>query len=215
MITCENLWLEYPDGTGTKTILSNIDLAIKEDENVILLGPSGSGKSSLIYLLSSLRQPTKGNVFWKDQNLTKDTNHATDIRRAHFGFIFQMHFLLPYLNVIENALVGLNKYDASAKEQASEILMQLGLGDHLQQKIHQLSGGQRQRVAIARALMNEPDVIFADEPTASLDHETACEVMDILKHHKKNSILVMATHDTSILAGDERVIHVTNGQLVE
>jgi putative ABC transport system ATP-binding protein len=112
-------------------------------------------------------------------------------------------------------LVAKNEYTLLAKTQAKGILEQLGLVGLENKKIHQLSGGQRQRVAIARALMNEPDVIFADEPRASLDHPTALEVMEILKNHKKNSILIMATHDTSILSGDERIIQIANGSVFE
>lgn len=215
MINCANLHLEYPDGEKTRTILNQVHLNIKTGENVILLGPSGSGKSSLIYLLSSLRKPTGGEVWYNDLPLTaQHDKHAADIRRNHFGFIFQMHFLLTYLTVIENVMLGKGEFAKINKERAEELLLQLGLSDHTTKKIHQLSGGQRQRVAIARALMNEPDVIFADEPTASLDHQTACEVVAILKSYKKNSTLIMATHDTSILAGDERIIKVANGDAI-
>lgn len=216
MITCKDLRLEYPDGEKTKVILNNINLSINKGENVILLGPSGSGKSSLIYLLSSLRKPTSGEAFFNDTSLSsKNDKLVADIRRTHFGFIFQMHFLLPYLSVLENVMLGKNEYNKQNKEKAQELLLQLGLSDHIKKKMHQMSGGQRQRVAIARAILNEPDVIFADEPTASLDHQTACEVISILKNHKKDSILIMATHDTSILAGDERMIRVVDGNAVE
>jgi putative ABC transport system ATP-binding protein len=213
MIRCQQLGLVYPDGTKVKTILQDINLKIEQGENVVLLGPSGSGKSSLIYLLSSLRQPTNGEIYWNDELLS--VKNSSSLRKEHFGFIFQMHFLLPYLTALENVLVAKNEYTLAAKTKATEILEQLGLAGHENKKIHQLSGGQRQRVAIARALMNEPDVIFADEPTASLDHSTALEVMEILKNHKKNSILIMATHDTSILSGDERIIQIANGRVFE
>lgn len=218
MIRCENLRLEYPDGEKTKTILNNVQLAIHSGENAILLGPSGSGKSSLIYLLSSLRSPTGGQVWFNDTSLTaQNEKNMADIRRKHFGFIFQMHFLLPYLTVLENVMLGQGgnpKDSKNSRDRGAELLRELELEGHLNKKMHQMSGGQRQRVAIARALMNEPDVIFADEPTASLDHHTACEVIHILKNHKKNSILIMATHDTSILSGDERIIKVADGKLI-
>ncbi|MDF2568203.1 MAG: ABC-type antimicrobial peptide transport system, ATPase component, partial [Oscillospiraceae bacterium] len=215
MISCSNLYLEYPDGEKTKTILDDVNLTVNKGENVILLGPSGSGKSSLIYLLSSLRRPTKGQVFYQDISLSSQNDkNVSDIRKDHFGFIFQMHFLLPYLSVIENVMLGKSVFNKQTKEKAEELLIQLGLSQHMSKKLHQMSGGQRQRTAIARALMNEPDVIFADEPTASLDHQTASEVISILKSHKKDSILIMATHDTSILSGDERVIRIEDGKTI-
>lgn len=215
MISCKNLRLDYPDGEGFKNILDNVNLQIKGGENVILLGPSGSGKSSLIYLLSTLRKPTSGEIFFNDINLSKvNEKTISSIRKQHFGFIFQMHFLLPYLSITENVLIGDNLKSYN-KNKAEEILSRLGLGGHFGKKLYQLSGGQRQRVAIARALMNEPDVVFADEPTASLDHKTAVEVLKILKSYKKDSMLIMATHDTSILAGDERIIKVSDGNTEE
>ena len=138
-----------------------------------------------------------------------------DIRKKRFSFIFQMHFLLPYLTTIENVLITDNNYTNLDKMKAIELLTRLGLEQHIYKKIHQMSGGERQRVAIARALFSEPDIIFADEPTASLDHNTAVEVLNILKHHKKDTTLIMATHDTSILNGDERILKFLDGKIVE
>lgn len=214
MLSCRNLTLEYPDGEKTKVVLDEIDLDIKEGEKVILFGPSGSGKSSLIYLLSTLRKPTSGEIFLDKINLV-DSKNITDIRKKKFGFIFQMHFLIPYLNVLENVLTASNSNTTSSRKKAMGILKKLGIDQYKNRYIYQLSGGERQRVAIARALMNDPDIIFADEPTASLDHKTANEVINILKNYKKNSILIMATHDTSILEGDERVIKIIDGKTFE
>lgn len=112
--------------------------------------------------------------------------------------------------IFENVITGHSRLSKQVENKAFEVLQRLGLKDHVHKKNHQLSGGERQRVAIARALVNEPDIIFADEPTASLDHSTATEVVSLLKTHKKGSIVIMATHDTSILSGDERVIQLVN-----
>ena len=214
MIRCKNLCLEYPDGASTRTIFENVNIEVKKGENVVLLGPSGSGKSSMIYLLSSLRKPTGGEIYFHDIELTNQSeNKAADIRKNHFAYIFQMHFLLPYLTILENVLVARNDYSEASKEQAVMLLSKLGLDNHINKKIHQLSGGERQRVAIARALINEPDIIFADEPTASLDHQKSIEVFNILKSYKKDSTLIMATHDTSILTGEERLIRVYDGKV--
>ena len=214
MLKCKNLCLTYPDGQNTKTVLDNVNLEIKKGENIVLLGPSGSGKSSLIYLLSCLKTPTSGEVFFDNMDLTamKD-NDICDIRKKRFSCIFQMHFLVPYLTVLENVLTGLNDYSPHSKSKAKQLLTKLGLGSHINKKIHQLSGGERQRTAIARALINDPDIIFADEPTASLDHKTAVDVLEILKNHKENCTLVMATHDTSILTGEEKMLKVGDGTI--
>lgn len=216
MLSCKKLCLEYPDGENTKTVLNGINLDINKGDNVILLGPSGSGKSSLIYLLSTLRKPTKGEVYLEDALISsKDKKIVADIRKKRFGFIFQMHFLIPYLSVIENVLAADNSRDKSAREKAIGILKKLKMSGHINKKIYQLSGGERQRVAIARALMNDPDIIFADEPTASLDHKTAVDVINVLKNYKEDSILIMATHDTSILQGDERIVRIVEGKAIE
>jgi len=174
----------------------------------------GSGKSSLIYLLSGLRKPTSGDILFDGINLPiQKDNQLVDIRKKRFAFIFQMHFLLPYLTTVENVLTAKNSYTNDDKARASELLSKLGLENHINKKTYQMSGGERQRVAIARALFNEPDIIFADEPTASLDRKTAMDILNILKDHKKDSTLVMATHDTSILSGNERILKVADGEI--
>jgi putative ABC transport system ATP-binding protein len=216
LLTCKDLCLSYHDGTGVKQVLTNVNLEFKQGENAVFIGPSGSGKSSLIYLLSCLREPTSGEVFLNNASLSaKKNDYIADLRKKHFAFVFQMHFLIPYLTTLENVLVAKNDYSKKSKEEAADLLEKLGLSEHIGKKTFQMSGGQRQRVAIARALINEPDIIFADEPTASLDHQTATEVIEILKNHKKDSILIMATHDTSILSGDERQIKVADGTTIE
>jgi len=209
MLSCKDLCLVYPDGNKTKTVLDKFNLEIKKGENIILLGPSGSGKSSLIYLLSCVKQPTSGDIFFNERRLTSMSQNALcDLRKKKFSFIFQMHFLIPYLTVIENVLTGINDYSPQSRRKVSELLEKLGLGGYENKKLYQMSGGERQRTAVARALISEPEIIFADEPTASLDHDTALEVMHLLKNLNKNCTLVMATHDTSILSGDERIVEV-------
>lgn len=215
MLSCKDLCLEYSDGDSKKVVFNDLDLTINKGENVVLVGPSGSGKSSLIYILSTLRKPTSGKIFLNDLDLTSLKNKdIADIRKKHFSFVFQMHFLLPYLTTVENVLVAKNDYSKESRKEAEELLEMLGLKNHIDKKIHQMSGGERQRVAIARALITNPDVIFADEPTASLDHNTAKEVLNLLKNHKKDCTLIMATHDTSILSGDEKILKVSDGKII-
>jgi|BioPla2DNA2_1021312.scaffolds.fasta_scaffold18415_2 putative ABC transport system ATP-binding protein len=210
MFECIDLSLSYKDGKSNRMVFSDLNFKINVGENVVLLGPSGSGKSSLIYLLSGLRRPTSGKVIYNNKDLQDmDENSLVNIRRNKFGFIFQFHFLIPYLNVIENVLVGAPQVNKTYIDKAMEGLSQLGIEEHVHKKIHELSGGQRQRVAIARAIISEPEVIFADEPTASLDHKNSVEMYRILKSLKSKSIIVLATHDTSILDGSERIINIS------
>jgi putative ABC transport system ATP-binding protein len=209
MIECKELALSYKDGSKLNNVLVGVNLKIEKGENVVLLGPSGSGKSSLIYLLSGLKKPTGGEIFYEGFNIGKlNDKDSAGLRKNKFGFIFQMHFLIPYMKVIENVMTGAPEFNEKYRSRAMMVLRELGIDQYEHKKIYQLSGGERQRVAIARALVSEPDVIFADEPTASLDHENAVDIIKMLKEYKENSTLVMATHDTSILAGDERVLKV-------
>ena len=212
MLEAKNVSLVYPDGDKEKVVLDNISLKINDGESVVLVGPSGSGKSSMIYLLSALKKPTSGDIIFNNSNISgkKDTS---DERYDSFGFIFQQHFLIPYMSVLENVLIAIK--DSDTIEKSKEMLIKLGLEEHLNKKPHQLSGGQRQRVAIARALVKKPRVLFADEPTASLDHETAVEVMSLIREMKDTTTLIMATHDTSLLEENDRVIVVNHHKLEE
>jgi putative ABC transport system ATP-binding protein len=216
MIQCKDLSLIYKDGHKENKVLSNVNLTVNKGENVVLLGPSGSGKSSLIYLFSGLKKPTSGNIHYEGREIGNlNDKEISGLRRQKFGFIFQMHFLVPYLKVIENVMIGAPDFSDKYVKRAHLVLDELGIEEYANKKIFQLSGGERQRVAIARALVAEPDVIFADEPTASLDHENAVEIIKLLKEYRENSTLVMATHDTSILSGDERIIRIQNHNAVD
>ncbi len=214
MLEGNNLSLIYKDGGNNYTVFEDVNLQINEGEKVILMGPSGSGKSSLVYLLSGLRLPSKGNVLYNDIDLTGLVdNKRAEIRKKEFGFIFQMHFLIHYMNVLENVIVGVNDKNLSKdkhRKSVKELLDNLEIGDCIDKKIYELSGGQRQRVAIARSLIKKPTVIFADEPTSALDHKNAIDVYNIIKNYDKNLTLVMATHDTSILQGDERIVNIND-----
>jgi putative ABC transport system ATP-binding protein len=216
MIEAKKLSLNYKDGDKVNHVLTEVDVKIEKGENVVLLGPSGSGKSSLIYLLSGLRKPTGGTISYEGRNLENLNNkELARIRRKKFGFVFQMHFLIPYLKVIENVMTGAPAFNKEYSEKAEKVLEELGIAQFKNKRIYQLSGGERQRVAIARSIVSEPDIIFADEPTASLDHDNAVEIIKMLKEYKENSSLIMATHDTSILKGDERILRIQNHKIVE
>lgn len=209
MLECKGLTLKYKDGKKENFVLDNVDLKIEKGENVVVLGPSGSGKSSLIYLLSGLKKPNAGQILYNGTDIELyNGKQFSDLRRKKFGYIFQMHFLIPYLRVIENVLVGAPNMDKPHRQKACQLLEELGIRQYADKKIFELSGGERQRVAIARALISEPEIIFADEPTASLDHDTAVETLRLLKKYKESTTLMIATHDTSILEGDEEILQI-------
>lgn len=211
LLSMKNVNLIYDLGGNNETYaLKDINLSIREHKFYGILGPSGSGKSSLLYLLSGLRTPSSGQVLYQDMDYQAiKNNEISDIRNKDFGFIFQRHFLMDYLTSLQNVLVPLNSNRTEDINRAKELLIRFGLEKDMNKKPYQLSGGQRQRVAIARALINEPKIIFADEITASLDHQNAFEVMKLLKEYK--STLLIVTHDKSILEDVDEIIHIWDG----
>ncbi|MBC7585667.1 MULTISPECIES: ABC transporter ATP-binding protein [unclassified Tardiphaga] len=207
-------------GVVPVTLVQGITLSIMPREFVAITGPSGSGKSSLLYLLGLLDLPTSGDVLIDGRSTTVMTEEErAEVRLVRIGFVFQFHFLLPEFTITENvalpmrALGRLSPRAAAAR--ADELLASLGLGDHCHKTPDQLSGGQRQRVAVARALANDPPVILADEPTGSLDTQATAQVFDILRDlvtlHGKTVVAV--THDLALAAKMQRRIHVVDGRL--
>ena len=163
------LSLTYQDGQNVIYAVRELDLAVGPDQFVGILGPSGSGKSSLLYVLSGIKAPTSGEVLFQGRPLAVVGGNAHQVRRQHFGFVFQQFFLLNYLDILGNIVVGALVKNRAARERAMELAKALGLDGLEHLKPYELSQGQRQRVAIARALANEPQVLFVDEPTANLD----------------------------------------------
>ncbi|MFL0250200.1 ABC transporter ATP-binding protein [Clostridium neuense] len=215
LIEMKDVNLVYDVGHDEETYaLKNINLNIKENRFYGILGPSGSGKSSLLYLLSGLRKPSSGEVIYKGKAY-KDIRgkEMAQIRNKQFGFIFQRHFLMNYLTALENVLVPLNSNKKEDIDKAKELLIKLGLEREINKRPAKMSGGQRQRVAIARALINDPEIIFADEITASLDHKNAFEVMKVLEGFKGKAAILVVTHDESILSGAEEIIRVWDGSI--
>lgn len=192
--------------------LKDVSLTAGAGETVGIMGPSGSGKSSLLYVLSGLREPTSGTVYYKGIDMGSYTpDDRTKLRKREFGFIFQRLFLIEYLTVLENVVVGANDNSPATTNQALDLLDKLGLKSLASKKPSRLSGGQRQRVAIARALINGPSVIFADEPTASIDHRNGMEIMRILEDFKDRSAVIVVTHDRAILQNADKVIEIWDG----
>jgi lipoprotein-releasing system ATP-binding protein len=204
------------------TLVSEANVEIKRGEFVSIVGPSGSGKSSLLYLLGLLDKPTQGEVIIDGCNthlLNEDDIAA--LRLQKLGFIFQSHFLLPEFSAIENVMLPMRRLgrlkEEEIQKQALEILSDLGLESHAHKKPKQLSGGQNQRVAIARALANDPLVILADEPTGNLDSVSSRTAQDLLRDvaHKHNRAVVAVTHDMDFAGRADRIIHIVDGKITD
>ncbi len=216
MFEIKNITMIY-DMEKTEKIyaLAGFDLTLPDRGLVGIIGPSGSGKSTLMYCLSTLKKPTDGQILYNGRELTnlKDQEREA-LRRLEFGFVFQRHFLVPYLSAVDNVTVAAAKYDKNTPEQAKQLLSNFGLGaKEWGKRPSKLSGGQRQRTAIARAMINKPKVLFADEPTAALDHENAFGVMKILKDYAKENLVIVITHDHSILKDANSIIEMWDGSI--
>jgi putative ABC transport system ATP-binding protein len=188
----------------------DIDLQVRENEFLGILGPSGSGKSSLLYLLSGLKVPTHGDVSFNGRSLSQMRDEERSrVRLRDFGFVFQQPYLLGYLSALENVLVAMPNRAADA----GSLLEDLGLGHKSHRQPHELSGGERQRVCVARALLGQPKVVFADEPTAALDHTNGVAVVELLNRLRGNGSLVMVTHDPTMLKDADRVVRLADGRI--
>ena len=214
MLQAENLTLSFKDGDSTITAVNNISIRIEDHQFVGILGPSGSGKSSLLYLLSGLRKPTSGEIFLDDRAYSKmPEKDRIGLRRTEYGFVFQHHFLINYMTALENVLVSAIVHSKAMMAQAKALLADLGLGDKLHRFPYELSGGERQRVAVARAMIHRPRIIFADEPTGLLDRTTGLQVMGLLRSFCKQGSLVAVTHDPEILTEANQVVTIRDGQI--
>ena len=199
-------------------VLRGISMEVHRSEAVFLVGASGAGKTTLLYTLAGLERPEEGTVDFEGQRLYTGSSQAqAHIRNAQMGFVFQSYFLLPELTALENVMLpgligGRVKEDA-----ATESLRAVGLGERLQHLPAELSGGEQQRVAIARALVNDPAIVFADEPTGNLDSKSGEAIMDLLlslARERKETLLVV-THDPHLATLGDRQLHMTDGLLTE
>jgi lipoprotein-releasing system ATP-binding protein len=202
------------------TLVRDVNLSIGPREFVAITGPSGSGKSSLLYLLGLLDLPTSGEVLVQGRStMVMSEAERAHVRLTQFGFVFQFHFLLPEFTINENVALPMRALGKLAPHaitaRATELLSSLGLADHLHKTPDQLSGGQRQRVAVARALANDPPAILADEPTGSLDSASTRQVFGILRDLVTDygKTVVAVTHDLSLAAQMSRRLHIVDGCL--
>ncbi|HEY0868364.1 MAG TPA: ATP-binding cassette domain-containing protein [Fimbriimonas sp.] len=214
MIQAVGASLKYLDHGREVFACREVDLTVNSNEFLGILGPSGSGKSSLLYLLSGLKIPTSGDVLYNGQNLGHMHEDERNRLRLHdFGFVFQQPYLLGYLNALENVMLANPK--ATDPAAARDLLDGLGLGHKTHRLPHELSGGERQRVCVARAILGSPKVIFADEPTASLDHRNGVAVVSLLNKLRGDGSLVMVTHDATMLTEADRIVRIVDGVLEE
>jgi len=208
-------------GVVPTTLVHDINMTVGDNEFVAITGHSGSGKSSLLYLLGLLDMPTTGEVLIRSRaTANMDEAERALTRLTLIGFVFQFHFLLPEFTVLDNVMLPMRALghlsNETMRERARALLTSLGLADHMQKRPDQLSGGQRQRVAVARALANEPPLILADEPTGSLDSHASEQVFEVLRDlvERQGKTVVAVTHDLSLASRMDRQIELMDGAIV-
>jgi len=199
--------------------LKNISLEIERGEFVAIIGPSGSGKSSLLYIMGLLDRPTEGKIYYKDREIDLSKVEALSrFRNEKMGFVFQFHYLIPELDLLENVIapqLKLGKPWPEAEERARELLERLGLKGKERRQVTEISGGEMQRVAIARALANDPELLLCDEPTGNLDSKNTERVMEIFEEiNAKGKTIVMVTHDLNLAKRAKKIISMRDGEIV-
>jgi putative ABC transport system ATP-binding protein len=217
LLKLKNVNLKYETNKKPISVLKGINLTSKTDETISIVGESGSGKTSLIMLIAGLEKATSGNIFFKDQDISKlSEDEVSEIRRKHIGIIFQSFYLIPNYTAVENVALTLelNKFNKPV-EQAKELLDRFGLKQRFNNLPSQLSGGEQQRVAIARAIAMKPELILADEPTGNLDSENSKMIADILFKFTKEekSSLIIVTHDSKLASRAKRTIKIKDGKI--
>lgn len=204
-------------GDKTIEVLRGVDLEVNRGEKLFLCGASGAGKTSLLYTLAGLESPNQGKVKINGKSLYElPTHDQARLRNQVMGYVFQHYFLLPELTAIENVLLPAMIGRKVAEDRAKEMMERIGLGDRLTHLPAELSGGEQQRVAIARSLINDPEIIFADEPTGNLDSKTGSEVMAALLEMtgEQDKTLVVVTHDNELAKTGDRQLILADGKLV-
>lgn len=225
-IVVEGVHKSYRLGRQDLHVLRGVDCSIAKGEFVSIVGASGSGKSTLLHLIGLLDRVDEGRITLEDKSVSGLSSKSRNRIRCHeIGFVFQFYHLFSELNVLDNAMlpamvdISLLRWLARRKDRrakAAGILEEVGLSDRLKHRPCELSGGERQRVAIARALMNEPSILLADEPTGNLDSKTGARIMKLLKrYNEKGQTILLVTHDSSLAAQTDRVLHLVDGRMTE
>ena len=223
----KKIFRTFPVGERKLDVLKGVDIEVKKGEILMILGPSGAGKSTMLHIMGLLDKPTSGRVYFKDTEITDLNQEAqSHYRNKYFGFIFQFYHLLPEFNALENVLMpqmigrGLLSYGAKYREiekKAKDLLDIVGLSERMKHLPSQLSGGERQRVAIARALINDPELIFCDEPTGNLDTENAEKIHTLLEqlNKERNITFLMVTHNKELSSKGHRLLYMRDGVIIE
>ena len=212
----KDLCQQVSDSAGTITILDNVSLAARPGEALAITGASGSGKSTLLGLMAGLDVPTSGSVHLMGQSLfALDEEGRAALRAGHVGFVFQSFQLLPNLTALENVMLPLELAGKPAEQPARQVLERVGLGERLHHYPKTLSGGEQQRVSLARAFVVQPDILFADEPTGSLDEQNGQKIIALMFDllHEQGATMVMVTHDPAVASRCDRELRLTAGKL--
>lgn len=216
MISIKKISKVYKMGKSEVHALRGVDLSISENEFVAIMGPSGSGKSTLMNIIGALDRPTSGEYFLEGKEVSSlSDNELARLRNQKIGFVFQTFNLMPRISALRNVELPLVYSAIPRKERiqrAEHVLETVGLADRMDHSPNELSGGQRQRVAVARALVNDPSLIFADEPTGNLDSRTGNEIMHLFENlHDKGVTILLVTHEADIAQYAARVVHIKDG----
>jgi len=216
IIKVEDVHKTYKLGEIEVSALRGINLRVEKGEIVMILGPSGSGKSTLLNILGALDHPTSGEVYIKNQEIDQMDDYSLSMfRRYYLGFVFQSFNLIPTLDILENVLIPTipDGHDGKIKERAMRIIDEVGLKHRINHKPNELSGGERQRVSIARALINNPEIVYADEPTGNLDSVTSKSIIDLILRlrDEENKTFVIVTHNPDLIEHADNVYHIKDG----
>ncbi|TSC95259.1 MAG: Uncharacterized protein Athens101410_666 [Parcubacteria group bacterium Athens1014_10] len=217
MIKIKNLKKEYRNDSVVTKVLHGVSFEIKQGEFAAIMGPSGSGKSTLMHILGFLDRATSGDYYFEGDDVTKlSDNELAKMRNEKIGFVFQSFNLLPRTTVLENVKLPLtySRHKKNIDKKAKQVLENVGLGHRLHYYTNQISGGEKQRVAIARALINEPNIIFADEPTGNLDSKSGAQIMEILQNlNEQGHTIILVTHETYTSEHAKRIIKIRDGKI--
>ena len=220
LIEARNLSRSYGhrETEGQQIVLDDLSIQIEKGASIAIIGPSGSGKSTLLNLLGTLDKPDRGEILYHGKDLARLSSKELDsFRNNSLGFIFQQHHLLPQFNLIENVLVPTlpGRNDRGAGKRAEELVRKVGLWEHRYKYPHELSGGECQRTAVVRSLVNNPEIILADEPTGSLDHENSIQLLELLMRFNKEEgvTLIVVTHSSDLAMNLDRTYRLRSGNL--
>lgn len=220
IIACEKIIKTFGEGKEQCRALNGVSIKIGQGEFVAVMGPSGSGKSTLMYALSGMDKPNSGIVYFSGKNLSQlKDNELADIRRTKMGFVFQQPTMLRNLNVLDNIILPSLRENRKNKtviiKKAQDLMKKTGITGLEKRDITQVSGGQLQRAGICRALMNNPDIIFGDEPTGALNSKAADDIMELMADiNADGTVIMLVTHDTRVAARAERILFMQDGEIL-